>query len=168
MGKLTVITGVMGSGKSHRLIQHINDCIKRPLIFSCVGDTITTRTGYDVPCKRLDDMLYHKAVGYVGSDVFIDEAQRLTHRQTVHVLRLVADGYNVYASGLTADYTLSPFPYMSALLATADEVVTMHRECSEPQCRSRADRHNLVNEQADIVKQKDDAFHAVCKDHWKH
>lgn len=147
-GKLTVITGPMGSGKTYTLISllsrhqvrgksvqvykwsednRILDPDKddgKPKIESRIGLSISA-----LPVKDSVELMREIAKG-VPDVVAVEEAHFFDEKLPEAVTILLKMGLDVYLTGLNLDFAGRPFNQMPTLLALADDIQVLTAVCS--------------------------------------
>lgn len=145
MGKLTVITGPMFSGKTTRLIETLQgqDVPDRLYVHYLSAhlrdDKLCARGGIPHPAIPAGDNLPHQIsnLGHVGV-VGIDEVQFFSeYAMTYVVLTLKGMGVDVIASGLNMDFRGFPYGYgkrrsgpVGTLMAMADHIELLTAVCA--------------------------------------
>lgn len=144
MCKLTVNTGSMFSGKSTLLISQGEKHMKagqRVLYIKPSKDDryseseIVTHTGERVPAMNVDGDLVQGLKGVINPAevdvVLIDEVQFFSTRILPSVWWLLAEGVQVYASGLDLDFLGDGFDTTKELMALADKVNKLKAVCED-------------------------------------
>lgn len=165
-GKLTVVTGPMGAGKTETLIAAVRE--HNPEECRVVKPTVDT---------RFDDSLVHSHSGWsVEAEwclpdlsnirprpfIFIDEAQFLDFESVAKVKSLLAEGYHVFLAGLDLDYRAIPFGPIPTFLALADHVIKIRGACA---CGNRSTRtKRLVAKDLKVLVGGMESYQPVCAD----
>jgi thymidine kinase len=140
---IKIITGVMTSGKSERLIEEIDKCegdylILKPSLDTRDGAFVKTRAHdrtypavlVDEGNEQLFDLIFYGLDDY--QTVFLDEAQFFGEK-FINELIHWCDVYdiNIIASGLTRDFKGNFFPAMRTLWTKVEKenVVILFGEC---------------------------------------
>lgn len=141
MGKITVITGPMASGKTARIIEiarKLNEAGHEVHFYKPKTDTrdtdVRSRNGQHEPCVTLDardaTALRNRHDGKRASVIILDEFQFFEDPAYIRTLnRLAIDGHGVIVSGLELTSELQPFGLMPAIMCYADEVVKVKGHC---------------------------------------
>jgi len=142
IGKLTVITGPMYSGKTTELLNFAEIYElgrKKTLIFKPAidvrysKDDVVTHKLFKMPArvvKASQEILeYYQSLSEKPDAVFVDEVH-FFDSSLPHVLKTITlDGVDVYCAGLDMSYLWEPFEITSQLLALADEVIKKKAVC---------------------------------------
>lgn len=160
MGKFILIHGVMGAGKTSKLVQDIYNyeqmknrvLLGKPHADKKGGDFLDSRMigkfyrPVDVlikPDETFAQACLREKKSYYDYDyIAIDEGQFLFQDQ-VFELWVIAkeDDKDIIVSSLTTNFLGELFEGSKALLALADEKIEVYRNCQIPGCRDIA-KHN--------------------------
>jgi thymidine kinase len=179
-GKLTVITGPMGSGKTELFIRMVNEYHSSDLMvfkpkMDCRGgltDTIASRGGLTTEAYCIADG--NAIVGWgeafsndrAGCKFFIDEAQFI-HGLFQSVRKVQKMGIDIVVSALSSDFRNLPFGEIGELLAVADEIIHVPATCAR--CGGTATRTYRKVENDDIIfVGGDESYEARCPKCWEY
>jgi thymidine kinase len=142
MGRLTVITGPMFSGKSDYIIRAIRRAELKGRMVTAVkpmedtrSEGIISRTGYSyentVPIEVVLDAI-GSPIPEGGLFIF-DEVHLFKEAYVIEdlVLYLIEKGHDVVVAGLDTDFRGYPFSVIGRLMCYADDVVKLSAVCSE-------------------------------------
>ncbi|HCL98309.1 MAG TPA: thymidine kinase [Fervidobacterium sp.] len=142
IGKLTVITGPMYSGKTTELLNFAEiyelgrkkiKIFKPQIDVRYSADDVVTHKLFKMPAtvvKNLDEMeTIYKNLDEKPDAIFIDEVHFFENDITYLVKDMTADGVDVYCAGLDLNYLWQPFPTTASLMALADEVIKKKAVC---------------------------------------
>ncbi|MGC9771590.1 thymidine kinase [Fervidobacterium islandicum] len=142
VGKLTVITGPMYSGKTTELLNFAEIYEigrKKTLIFKPAIDTrysaddVVTHKFHKMPARVVKDTKqlfeYYQTLKEKPDAVFIDEVHFFDAELAVIVKKIALDGVDVYCAGLDMSYLWEPFETTAKLMALADEVIKKKAVC---------------------------------------
>ncbi|QAV32728.1 thymidine kinase [Fervidobacterium changbaicum] len=142
VGKLTVITGPMYSGKTTELLNFAEIYEigrKKTLIFKPAIDTrysaddVVTHKFHKMPARVVKDTKelfeYYQTLKEKPDAVFIDEVHFFDAELAVIVKEIALDGVDVYCAGLDMSYLWEPFETTAKLMALADEVIKKKAVC---------------------------------------
>lgn len=142
VGKLTVITGPMYSGKTTELLNFAEIYEigrKKTLIFKPAIDTrysaddVVTHKFHKMPARVVKDTKelfeYYQTLKEKPDAVFIDEVHFFDAELAVIVKKIALDGVDVYCAGLDMSYLWEPFETTAKLMALADEVLKKKAVC---------------------------------------
>ncbi|ABR31060.1 thymidine kinase [Thermosipho melanesiensis] len=141
VGKITVITGPMYSGKTTELLSFVEiynigrkkTIVFKPSIDNRYGeDIVSTHTGFKVSAIRISKS--REILDYIRDSidaVFVDEIQFFDLELVDVVKELVFKGIDVYCAGLDISYLENPFETTAKLLAMADEVIKKKAVCEK-------------------------------------
>ncbi|AMW32692.1 thymidine kinase [Fervidobacterium islandicum] len=142
VGKLTVITGPMYSGKTTELLNFAEIYEigrKKTLIFKPAIDTrysaddVVTHKFHKMPARVVKDTKelfeYYQTLKDKPDAVFIDEVHFFDAELAVIVKKIALDGVDVYCAGLDMSYLWEPFETTAKLMALADEVIKKKAVC---------------------------------------
>jgi len=134
-GRLHVIAGCMSSGKTGELIrllsrhQIIGDSIViyKHVVDTRDGEMARSRLGMQMAAIVVDDP--SAVVGNGCRVVAIEEAQFFGDALVPRVRELLAEGHELYVTGLNQDFRGDPFGNMPTLMALADELSLLTAIC---------------------------------------
>jgi thymidine kinase len=138
-GKLTVITGCMTSGKSHELLQALQQAGRTVQAFvpksgSRSGASVSSRSGLKRSAIVIDELAEFVRAGALDAVtaevVGFDEAHFFDDSLITAVRGLVERDVDVIVAGLDVSYRAEPFGPLPQLLALADEVVKLTAVCA--------------------------------------
>ncbi|WP_126992399.1 thymidine kinase [Thermosipho globiformans] len=141
VGKLTVITGPMYSGKTTELLSFVEiynigkkkTIVFKPSIDNRYGeDIVSTHTGFKVKAHKISKSI--EILNHISNNidaVFIDEVQFFDEELINVVRNLIFKGIDVYCAGLDISYLEKPFKTTANLLAMADEVIKKKAVCEK-------------------------------------
>ncbi|MBO8139887.1 MAG: thymidine kinase [Thermosipho sp. (in: Bacteria)] len=174
VGKVTVITGPMYSGKTTELLSFVEiynigkkkTIVFKPSIDNRYGiDTVSTHTGFQVKAFRISSS--KEILDYITDDidaVFVDEVQFLDVNLVDIVKKLVFDGIDVYCAGLDISYLENPFETTSKLLAIADEVIKKKAVCEKCGEHRATYSYKTVPDGGEIDVGGKDKYIAICRE----
>lgn len=136
MGFLKVVTGVMGCGKSTRMISDYNSLKVKGCNIMVLKSNLDSRDAGEIKCRNMSDTL---KVDYNLSPtdkvpnveimiskinyVMIDEAQFLTKEQVLELYKLTANtNINVVLYGLKMCWKGIPFTSMQVAISLAEKI----------------------------------------------
>lgn len=174
VGKITVITGPMYSGKTTELLSFVEiynigrkkTVIFKPSIDNRYGvDVVSTHTGFKVRAHRISSS--KEILNYISEDidaVFIDEIQFFDVGLVEIVKKLVFSGIDVYCAGLDISYLENPFETTSKLLAIADEVIKKKAVCEKCGEHRATYSYKIVPDGGEIDVGGKEKYIAVCRE----
>ncbi|MBO8160536.1 MAG: thymidine kinase [Thermosipho sp. (in: Bacteria)] len=174
VGKITVITGPMYSGKTTELLSFVEiynigrkkTIVFKPSIDNRYGiDTVSTHTGFQVKAHRITKA--SEILDYITEDidaVFVDEIQFLDVQLVEIAKELVFKGIDVYCAGLDISYLENPFETTSKLLAIADEVIKKRAVCEKCGEHRATYSYKIVPDGGEIDVGGKDKYIAVCRE----
>ena len=179
MGRLTVITGCMGSGKTSKLLSLIADhkrkldssnSMTKPFV-ACVKPnvdsravTIQSRDGREIEAIPVESP-WDYYVSLATTLLVIDEAQFFDADELEDYVSNYIRSMDIIVSGLSSDFTNSPFGGMGKVLSTADEIIHLTAICNR--CGGTATRtHRLTDEIEQVVVGGDNIYESLCSDCW--
>lgn len=174
VGRLTVITGPMYSGKTTELLSFVEIYQigrKKVAVFKPSLDSryhssrVVSHSGNGVEAivvSSPQEILEHVEEGTKG--VFIDEVQFFPKELVDVVKRLINDGIDVFCAGLDLSHKQNPFETTAYLLSLADNVIKKKAVCH------RCGEYNATltlkisggEEEIDVGGQE--KYIAVCRD----
>jgi thymidine kinase len=174
IGKLTVITGPMYSGKTTALLSYVeiyrisqkNVKIFKPSIDTRYGiDTVQTHSGFKVNAYRVDDPYKMENMITPGTDaIFIDEIHFFPPSLADCVKGFVWKGMDVYCSGLDMSYLANPFETTARLMALADTVVKKKAVCHICHRYNATMSYKTVPQKGEIDVGGMEKYVALCKE----
>ncbi|SHH17968.1 thymidine kinase [Thermosipho atlanticus] len=174
VGKITVITGPMYSGKTTELLSFVEiynigkkkTIVFKPSLDDRYGiDTVATHTGFQVKAHRISKS--DEIFDYINEDVdavFIDEVQFLDVQLIDIVKKLVFKGIDVFCAGLDISYLENPFETTAKLLAIADEVIKKKAVCEKCGEHRATYSYKIVPNGGEIDIGGKDKYIAVCRE----
>lgn len=152
-GKLTYITGVMGSGKSEHLLKKVQELESQNKIVLSFKPEIDTRNGNYI--KSRSKIKPVKAVTINEDDrekifkttmkspmpdiVLVDEVNFFKIHQIMELFDVVEMfGIDVFTYGLKTDFKNEVFKGSNYLLKYADEVIELDAKCKTKGCKNNA------------------------------
>jgi thymidine kinase len=137
-GKLTMIVGCMGSGKTEILLRMFNDSeniMNSHLLFKPRIDTrydvsrVTARSGTYQEAINISDGtdLLRKCV--LVDTIYIDEAQFIKGLYAA-VREIQGEGVDIVISALPSDFRNRPFGEIGELLSVADDIIHVPATCA--------------------------------------
>lgn len=147
LGKITVITGPMASGKTERILEITRQATALGIpveLFKPATDTrdasVKSRNGAQEACHHLapqdSDTLHQQlekgGYGRRSALIVIDEFQFLEDPTYIRDLnRLAVAGHGIVVSGLDMTSELMPFGLMPSIMCYADDVIKLKGRCEE-------------------------------------
>ena len=144
MGKITVFTGPMASGKTERIIDIARRMMERNIpveFYKPVTDTrdkhVKSRNGESEECYTLDVRQAHTLrerykTGHHQTLIVIDEFQFFEDEAYIEVINeLAAEGHGVVVSGLDLTSELTTFGLMPNIMCYADDVYKLKGQCGK-------------------------------------
>lgn len=144
-GRLTIYCGPMCSNKTYHLFGHIDDFKQRELEFLVFKSTIDTRSKGLVsraqpnaeieaisvtdPTEILKKIAEHKV-----TKVVIDEVQFFPLSILEVVIKILAQGIDIYMAGLDTQFNREPFGCIAPLLAIAQFICKNPAICENLKC----------------------------------
>lgn len=177
VGKLTVITGPMYSGKTTELLNFAEIYEigrKKTKIFKPKIDTryskedVVTHKMFKMPATAVKDVLeireiYNKLMEKPDA-IFIDEVHFFDTSIKDFVKEIVSQGSDVYCAGLDLNYLWEPFETSALLMSLADEVIKKKAVCEVcGEYKGTLSFKNKANGNVIDVGGKE-KYIAVCKD----
>lgn len=136
-GRLHVIAGCMSSGKTGELIRLLSRhrvigdgiVIYKHVVDTRDGEMARSRLGTEMAAEVVDDA---SAITGDGCRVVaIEEAQFFGDALVERVRALLAEGHEVYLTGLNQDFRGEPFGNMPTLMALADDLSLLTAICQK-------------------------------------
>lgn len=142
IGKLTIITGPMYSGKTTELLSFAEIYElgrKKILIFKPAIDTryskddVVTHKMFKMPArvvgKAQEILEYYESLEEKPDAIFVDEVHFFDSDLTKVLKTITLDGIDVYCAGLDMSYLWEPFDVTAQLMSIADEVIKKKAVC---------------------------------------
>lgn len=160
VGELTTVVGVMGSGKSEKLIEMyyelkekgINVGVFKPIIDTRTTNLVMSRNGKSIPAIAIKDIndIYTFEIDYLDV-ILIDEAQFFNQDDVVDaLLSLTLLGIDVYVFGLDLTSEGKTFGKMGDIMAASHEVIKLTRKCNRCENDARISHYNGNDKTQDI------------------
>ena len=180
IGKLTVITGPMRSGKTLELIRLVSvleaqdkkviifkpDIDNRVLDDSVKEESVQSRFGISKAAESLNFsfLIINKSKDF--DVIAIDEGHLWDDSLYTVVTMLLKDGKDIIISGLVQDHRSLPFFYMQSILAIADDIIFLKAVCSK--CKEyTATKTKRVDGKNDMVIEVGDSqYESLCTKCW--
>lgn len=182
VGKLTVATGPMFSGKTEELLRRVRRAFHADIgvqIFSPSTDTrregrLVSHAGTDLVDLRVPFQVsvlhpYEAFAARVRANVryvALDEAQFFASSAITEVLTLLHRGVSVFASGLDRDFRGEPFGIVPQLLAHADEVLKFTAICAHCKSEQGSMSLRLAESTEQVLIGDRDAYAPLCRACW--
>jgi len=173
-GRLVVIIGAMGSGKTEVFLRMIRDYKNQGLIVNVFKPIMDTRTNpYAVESRsgsayRTAIPVSHGEEIYVADiddAIFIDEAQFIPNIFE-YVRNAQEHNVDVIISALSSDYRNLPFGEIGELLAVADDIIMVKATCDK--CGGTATRTYRTVESEDLILiGGEESYGALCHKCWE-
>lgn len=173
-GRLVTIVGVMGSGKTERLIEIYNTCKDLGMevsVFKPALDTrsepfeVKDRSGTSIPAipiEEIDDLVIYE--DSLGQAVFIDEVQFFNQDNVVESIEsILVKGLNVYCFGLDLTSEGKTFGKMGEILANSDEVIKLEIKCTYCNNSARVSQYKGEDKKEDVKVGDLDSYEPVCR-----
>lgn len=173
-GKLVTVLGVMGSGKTERLIQDYNRLVaegESVVIFKPITDTrdnkdvVKSRSGATAPALSVSDVsdIYDLEDKLHGT-ILIDEIQFFDQKDVVNsLLALTIMGLDVYCYGLDLTSDGITFGRVGDILAQSDEVIKLKMKCTRCDNLARISSYNGDDKQGDVKVGDLDVYEPICR-----
>lgn len=142
IGKLTVITGPMYSGKTTELLNFAEiyelgrkkiKIFKPQIDVRYSVDDVVTHKLFKMPAtvvKNIDELKNtYNGLTEKPDAIFIDEVHFFENDIIYLVKDMTIDGVDVYCAGLDMNYLWQPFQTTASLMALADEVIKKKAVC---------------------------------------
>lgn len=181
---LSFISGVMGSGKTSRLIRTymkyktkgFSVILIKPDIDTRFGsDVIKSRNGKSVKADLIinSDSVIQNLIDMKKSDIIIiDEVQFLTTRQ-IEQLKELSFTKPIICYGLKTDYRTLLFNASKRLIELADYVTIIEKRCTTRRCKYNGTINALIKNgriiktgDSNFIIGSEDKFASVCYKCW--
>lgn len=185
-------TGVMGSGKSEKLINMVDELPKHSFIVlnaSLDGSTgekssVNSRNGKSVVSTKIlssDNVADIRSILFEvymeGNivNIFVDEIQFLTIEQIKFIHDYSTNvNVNIFYFGLKTDFKGDLFESVEYLLndiVSEDDIFTIERECEEPGCKNIAKNNaRIINDEiihsGDLFAEEKTMYKSLCDFHF--
>lgn len=174
-GKLVTIVGVMGSGKTEKLIDMYKDFVRRgitAMIFKPTRDTRTSTSSVQsrsgaiapaTPVQSIEDIYEYE--GDMQSAILIDEVQFFDQPDLVNSLMAICLlGIDVYCYGLDLTSDGTTFGRMGDLMAQSDEVIKLESKCSRCENNARISSYTGNDKTTDVKVGDLGEYEPLCRD----
>lgn len=173
-GKLVTVLGVMGSGKTERLIQDYRELVangESVIVFKPVTDTrenqdiVKSRSGATAPALSVKDVSdIYKLEDNLHGTILIDEIQFFDQSDVVNsLLALTVMGLNVHCYGLDLTSDGITFGKVGDIMAHSDEVIKLKMKCSRCNNLARISSYNGEDKQGDVKVGDLDVYEPICR-----
>jgi thymidine kinase len=177
IGKLTVITGPMYSGKTTELLNFAEIYEigkKKTLIFKPAIDTrysaedVVTHKFHKMPARVVKDSTelfeYYNSLIKKPDAVFVDEVHFFDVELVDIAKKITLDGVDVYCAGLDMSYLWEPFETTAKLMALADDIIKKKAVCEVCGEYKATLSYKLKSNGGVFDVGGKDKYIAVCKD----
>lgn len=176
-GKLTAFVGVMGCGKTDRMISIYNQCLEkglRTVIFKpsldtrVDGEIVKSRSGKVANArsiKTIEDIYYFEEDYDTFDVILIDEIQFFNEPDIIHSLVAInLLGIDVYVFGLDLTSDATPFGRVSEIMAHADQVIKLETKCARCENNARISHYTGQDKDGDVKVGDLDVYEPLCRD----
>lgn len=174
-GKLVTYVGVMGSGKTDKLIKMYKDFHRNginAMIFKPTKDTRTrptvvqSRSGAVAPATPIQSVYdIYEYEGIYQKAILIDEVQFLDQPDLItSLLAICLTGIDVYCFGLDLTSDGTTFGKMGELMVQSDEVIKLKCKCSRCDNLARISMYKGNDKNSDVKIGDLDVYEPVCRD----
>lgn len=173
-GRLVTIVGVMGSGKTEKLIEMFKDFLnegKKVMVFKPTKDTRTSKTvvksrsGATAPAtsiREIEDIYDYD--GDFQQAVLIDEIQFFDQPDVINsLLALTLLGIDVYCFGLDLTSDGTTFGQVGDIMAHSDEVIKLEMKCTRCDNLARISSYNGDDKDGDVKVGDLDVYEPICR-----
>ena len=171
---IKLFVGPMGSGKSEKLLIHLNKKLQSGTPVICLKPEIDTRAKNEIKSRSgkfhkaipvntfydiLDIVKFYYSVGV--NDFIIDEIQFIKPEGLNLFIEFVhGANVDVYAAGLNQTSEMEPFLPTAKFAMYADEIIVKTGECVY--CGGKSKRTICKVDKKDTVLVGDDIYEATC------